>query len=581
MNKVDYQLFFKRRMVELMNSHTLDSYRVRTNNSLAILRELSYVLRSWVDGNVKRFETVEYCIDECKSLLNNDQFINNDYNIKIVFLEVLNDYVKESKSKKDELIIDKSEKVIFWADEFYNTNDSSYLGVLLNAIRSLVMTDDEFQDEDFMTRFSSFDSLLSSFACELLRRGYSKVFLYKYFKTMSVNRNHLPFEVSFNRMYDKFINPNSNNYKVIIRLEFNTKQAADIATDHLDSLLEIIPEETAGIDKLPNYYRNGIGNIRFFIIDEEALDSHSAAIKANDELQIQLDSQQEHIKDMKLPSQALVLQNVGDDIKLMTERFFILDTGGEFMRFEENRLHQELENIRNNNNIEKDVKDRLMASLRHLRIGDGQTDIDQQFVNYWIALEFIFSSSSKNDNTYQRIKDHLVSILSTCYLKRNLLYIKNWLVKTNLILEGDDIVATINNDGFVNDLENILLKYRMKKLKSHIINRDSIKKYVDLHKSNLLQHLSRIYRLRNELVHEAAIKQDIVNVTSNLRFYLVFVINQMVGFFSDVENDESKKTMLKFFWNYEKHEMLILKSQDRNEKLKSIMNVKIFNSYIV
>ena len=121
----------------------------------------------------------------------------------------------------------------------------------------------------------------------------------------------------------------------------------------------------------------------------------------------------------------------------------------------------------------------------------------------------------------------------------------------------------------------------MKKLKSHIINRDSIKKYVDLHKSNLLQHLSRIYRLRNELVHEAAIKQDIVNVTSNLRFYLVFVINQMVGFFSDVENDESKKTMLKFFWNYEKHEMLILKSQDRNEKLKSIMNVKIFNSYIV
>ena len=581
MNKVDYQLFFKRRMVELMNSHTLDSYRVRTNNSLAILRELSYVLRSWVDGNVKRFETVEYCIDECKSLLNNDQFLNNDKNIKTVFLEVLNDYVKESKSKKDELIIDKSEKLIFWADEIYNTNDSSYLGVLLNAIRSLVMTDDEFQDEDFMTRFSSFDSLLSSFACELLRRGYSKVFLYKYFKTMSVNRNHLPFEVSFNRMYDKFINPNSNNYKVIIRLEFNTKQAADIATDHLDSLLEIIPEETAGIDKLPNYYRNGIGNIRFFIIDEEALDSHSAAIKANDELQIQLDSQQEHIKDMKLPSQALVLQNVGDDIKLMTERFFILDTGGEFMRFEENRLHQELENIRNNNNIEKDVKDRLMASLRHLRIGDGQTDIDQQFVNYWIALEFIFSSSSKNDNTYQRIKDHLVSILSTCYLKRNLLYIKNWLVKTNLILEGDDIVATINNDGFVNDLENILLKYRMKKLKSHIINRDSIKKYVDLHKSNLLQHLSRIYRLRNELVHEAAIKQDIVNVTSNLRFYLVFVINQMVGFFSDVENDESKKTMLKFFWNYEKHEMLILKSQDRNEKLKSIMNVKIFNSYIV
>lgn len=581
MNKEDFQLFFKRRMVELTDSHTLDSYRVRTNNSLTILRELSNILRSWVDGNVKRFETVEYCIEECMLLLNNDQHISNAGNMKSVFLYALEDYAKKSKEKKDEPVIEISKKIIFWVDEIYNANDSGYLGNLLNAIRATVMTEEVFSDGEFMPRFYSFDSLLSSFACELLRRGYSKVFLYKYFKTMLVNRNQLPFDTSFNSMFEMFMNHNNYTYKVIIKLNFNTKDAADIACEYLDSLVKRIPEETGGIDKLPNYYRTGRGNVRFFIKDIDALDPHSAAIKADDELQYQLDSQQEHIKDIKLPSRALVLQEEGDNYRIMTEQFFILDTGGEFMRYEENQLHQKLGNIRNNANIEKDVIDRLMASLRHLRIGDGQTDIDQQFINYWIALEFIFSSSSRSDNTYQRIKEHLISILSTCYLKRNLLYIKKWLCKTNLVNEEDDIIGIINNDQFVNGLDNILLKYRMKRMKSHIREKDSIKKYVDMHRSNLLQHLSRIYRLRNELVHEAAIKQDIVNIASNLRFYLVFVINQMVGFFSDEEYNGSRKTMLKFFWNYEKHNILISKSQDVDEKLQSIMNVKIYNSYIV
>ena len=75
MNKSDIQSFFKRRMVELLDKHTLDSYRVRTNNSMTILKELRYVLVSWVDGNVKRFETVEFCINECKALINKDDFV--------------------------------------------------------------------------------------------------------------------------------------------------------------------------------------------------------------------------------------------------------------------------------------------------------------------------------------------------------------------------------------------------------------------------------------------------------------------------------------------------------------------------
>ena len=228
-----------------------------------------------------------------------------------------------------------------------------------------------------------------------------------------------------------------------------------------------------------------------------------------------------------------------------------------------------------------DIKDRLFAALRHLRIGDAQTDIDQQFINYWIALEFIFASSSRNDNTFQRIKDNLVRIMTVCYVKRNLLYLKNWTVMTGLLDVKDDIVTKVNDDAFVESVPNILLRYRLKNMKANIRQKESIKDYIKMHETNLLQHLSRIYRLRNELVHEAAIKQDIVNVTSNLRFYLVFVINQMVGFFSDSVFGVKQKSMLNFFWTYEKYEMSIEEASDKDKKVEALRNVKIFNSYII
>ena len=223
----------------------------------------------------------------------------------------------------------------------------------------------------------------------------------------------------------------------------------------------------------------------------------------------------------------------------------------------------------------------MSASLRHLRIGDSQADIDQQFINYWIALEFIFASSSRNDNTYKRIKENLVRIMTTCYIKRNILYIKNWCEKKNLLNNEEDILEKIKNDDFLNSVNDKLLWYRLKNLKSHVREESSIKEYIKAHSINLLRHLSRIYRLRNELVHEAAIKQDIVNVTSNLRFYLVFVINQMVGYFSDNDQYIKRKSMLSFFWTYEKYEASIAKTNGVDNKLKVIDNIKIFKSCII
>ena len=89
-------------------------------------------------------------------------------------------------------------------------------------------------------------------------------------------------------------------------------------------------------------------------------------------------------------------------------------------------------------------------------------------------------------------------------------------------------------------------------IKSHLRNKDSIKTYLTRHKKNIEQHITRIYRLRNELIHEAAIKQDIANVTSNLRSYLIFILNQLIFHFSASNYyDMKSREMTQFFLMYE------------------------------
>jgi hypothetical protein len=125
-------------------------------------------------------------------------------------------------------------------------------------------------------------------------------------------------------------------------------------------------------------------------------------------------------------------------------------------------------------------------------------------------------------------------------------------------------------------MHNILERFRAKNMKSHLHSRDNIKNYIKAHKDHLLQHIVRIYRLRNELVHEAAIKQDIMNVTSNLRFYLTFVLNQLIGFSVEESRKTNEVSMERFFWFYAIWEKLIM-SEDAKE---GALQVPIANNYV-
>lgn len=459
MKKEDFQEFFKQRMAEIMHKDTLDSYRVRANNAHTILKELSYVMEGWIAGNIKRFETVELCVDETISLIEKDNCLVFSNYTKDLFIKDLKGYVRESK---DKLLIENTNKIIYLVNECLITNEGVFLSRLIEKIEEQVTIDEEIEDKLFTPKLREFDNLLSSFACELLTIGYSKRYLYKFFNSFKKNRKGLTFEDAFSEMKHKFLNKKLLTFIVAIKLNFKYIKNAQAATEVVEQLKDEIPEE---LKKYVGIHKSFVAkkkSVRFFIKNVTALDAYMAVRLAYEHLSKLLDYKQDVIYGYSLPNYALAFMLKGDSFSVSTEKFFELDNGGQFLKDEGNMLYEKLNCIDRSLLVSADVKDRITAALRHLRIGDGQVELEQQFINYWIALEFIFASSSSNDNTYSRIKENLVNILSACYVKRNLLYLENWMRREDMLNDGENIIEKIKGEEMEWPIENILLKYRVK-----------------------------------------------------------------------------------------------------------------------
>lgn len=577
MDKEDLQKYFKYRMSEILHKDTLDSFRVRTNNSMTILNELKSVLENWINGNIKRYLTVEYCVDECLSLIQNDDCLDYSFYDKLLFEKEIKDFKAKQKAKQNEICYIESKRLLYFISLCIASNNNLYLNKLVDSIEAQLTNPATISDSDFIPTLDRLDKIISAFACELLRKGYSKVYLYSFFKSFKLNYRGLSFEDAFNELKEKLVNVQKKKYVVVFKLGFFNTNMAIKATSDIIKIKEEIPKNLRELITEQHGYREKGPKVRFYITEKEAFDSAMAAILSHDELSEDFDFNLNSIKSVSIPTTALTFCYNIDTLtyNIRTEKVFVLDKGEWNDEHQEYNLYEKLRKIESSSNVSQEVKDRIKSAIRHLRIGDYQSEIEQQFINYWIGLEFIFASASSNESTYERIKKYFILVSQACYIQRNMKYLNNWLIKSHKIGSEEKYWEKNDLDALIDSLDNILLKYRLKKMKAHLKDGDCVKNYLKVHKTNLEQHLARIYRLRNELIHEAAIKQDIANVTSNLRAYLVFILNQLINYFSDTHIILSVD-MLQFQLKYESCVNLIKK----NHSIEHIMAVPLTNGYI-
>ena len=190
-------------------------------------------------------------------------------------------------------------------------------------------------------------------------------------------------------------------------------------------------------------------------------------------------------------------------------------------------------------------------------------------------MEFLFSTPLASDSTFGRIKDNLINILTSCYGRRN---IKALDEQIQQVADAVTIPNIWKPDAIKEITETldlpVLLKYRLHRYGIHLLSgKDKqIRGYLERHKKNVGWQIARIYRLRNELIHEAAIRQDIEGLTSNLRYYLIFVLTNAVVYFSEKAEVSSSLNrtfdMESFFMYYD----LLRMSIENNCTLENILN---------
>ena len=422
-------------------------------------------------------------------------------------------------------------------------------------------------------------------ACQLIYEGYSQRHLYN--NSMTLLDNMDDFESAFcvfkenhhhkneKKRYDiVFKVMGGNNKKVLTLKNFTAQVPQDLLEEDLKQ-------------PIVNFC-NTHGNWIYYHQQVEAHDSVTAISMAKDLMDFDLDRivLGYSMLEVKMNRMALVVIKSQEGKYCMIRPVTVLDTYYADDANTAQRMKDSIDKILSNNYIAKDVKDRLRSALRHLRMGNTETDAGQKLVNYWVALEFLFSSPKSSESTISRLEKNLVNILSCSYARRMMMFLnknlRRYTANRPFLPLWENSVAQL--DELTAMQKTLLMRHHLMQVKSHLFGHsDKAKNFVTTHRNHLQWQIYRIYRYRNQLIHEAAILPGLDNVIRCLHYYLVFVLDQMIGYFT--HSELKNLNMDSFFYEYEQiwkrvNAALKASGMSSEERLKVMMEVPLYQELV-
>jgi len=569
------QDYIKERFVEIFDNKTLDSYRVRVNNTFTLLLEAIEDIKARLENRIKSFTTVQSCLEELVHSIETDKCLKYTVYSREKLIKILTDFIKEQKGKED---FSRYSFILFLIERIAKDNEKNYLPFLFEKVTDILNDTSDLTDDNFEDTVHTLDDLILNIGSHLISIGYSKIHLYSTAKELAQSSHFIE---DFKKFSESCLLESKRDFMVVLKINIPIKILNKGEIPGLVKEIENkdILQDLSKYSYLQSFIKK-FDNSRFYISTIQALDDFSAMKEAADRLATILDQLNLGLSNMKASAvhQGLALfKNEDGHYSHKFGRYYRTD--GRYYNDIKKviSLQNYLSRIQRRKDINKDVKDRLQSAFRHLRIANYSMEIEEKFLNYWIAIEFLFSSPLSTEKTFERLRDNLSTILYCCYGKRNLEYLNDSLHKSGTLPDDENFWEKDDLTSLINRQTSLLLKYRIIRMKRHFLDdNQERRKYLDRHFTTVNQHITRIYRLRNELVHEAALKQDIENVTSNLQYYLIFVLNQMIDYFG--KDEPTGKTMDDFFNEY-KIIRIKLKEED-NLTVKDLLDVP-FNHILI
>lgn len=544
------QKFFIEKSLELLYLGSIDSYRVRLNNPKKILEELNYCLEQFELKRIKHFFTIKAkdnskkaLIDEAASLINSDPSY-------LTFDSISKDYLNKLFKNIDEF----NYKKVTSAVHILLNENANFLKNVISGLEELLKKND-----NRLCELEKIDKTMNSLFSELISIGFSKGFLYKlvYGIFVSSRKEDYKFEDYFHN-FKKRILDTLVTHEVIFRIDTTQK-----VYDSISAFPHPVLKLSDSIDdvQLHGRKRNELKSFnapasarKFITCSIQAIDYLAALKKARSILSEYLDVIDLGLSDEfpQIHHRALVIDSRSPNKGGFQNNRNIMD--GKYRVEKEYYLEftRKLSAILKNENIIGETKEKIKSAIRYLRLGNQSTEVEHKFINYWIGLEYLFSNY-ESQNTINRIKEHFINADCLAYVKRNIYSFKKSFLQLStanidsIISFKSDDESVLAHEAFYNEIGTKLfsvfplLAYRALKLKQWFFREKkeaNAMDYLKSHRANLEIHFSRIYRLRNEIIHDAATNTNNEQIASNLRYYLTFILNELIDFLSKSQDEK-------------------------------------------
>ena len=568
------EAFFLEKALELLNNKTLDTNRLKLNNPYTTIIELTNVCNDLNKGKLKNVDYAKSVAEETAKMLRNKHYLKSN-TISIEFFKtLLKD--KGQIGKKDYHRIIKSGTLIISENKNYLETLFDHTFDFINSRRKLVTLDFEEMRE--------FSRLIEYLFIELNHQNYSKFYLNRFVTAVFCGLDALDFEQRF-EIIRSLNDRREEEFEVVFGFD-TTKfdlRKVKIFSNELKVFKKSDKNRVIAITK------NAAQN---FIDENENHLLISIKVKTKDYYQALNASRKKLFKILDL----LYLGYSDKNISLIDECFIIGSKNPEKSSSFPTMYHIDghynshkslyellLKKVSklNNSEINQETLNKLNSSIRYLRMGGESQEIINKFINYWIGLEYLFSTYDANAHTVGRLRASFKRCHSLIYLKRNLSEFHKDIIR----LKENGYITSFNSDlNYLNDVKcyneilsnstSPLLKFRAQYYKNLLEDKEKVRAAIQNHLNNLDWNLNRIYRIRNEIVHNAAIKEDIAVLTSHLRYYLTFIINGLIDFLSNHPQDLNSDDLINIDDYFTLQDLQLSSLEKTNLQLTELLKIK-------
>ena len=558
------QKYFVFRWLELYNQYTIDSFRYRAMNSHSIINELLNVIVSvekgiWNEVNIKLVK------EEALDVIIKDLVLKNNIYVDEV-KKALENIVEKQKPTHDD-----RERLKVSLLGIHTDLQRRYWEELITGLKESIGKDD----------LDTIEWYISALATYLVNAGHDRAYLYDSCINILNDRQDKDFSYFYESLVAR-VQPQLKQYNTYLKLkgehdylkgymlghEFRSNIMVDITSTPVKNFISEIP-------------------VVFAINQIKAMDGESAASIAQFRLSSLLDVIHYANPKARINAETDCLVRHNEDYQVYSIVTPLL--GYQPDQNWLNKVNQQLIGIMSSRILDDESKDKLLGALRYFRLSYECGNSEQQFLNLWIALEYMVRSGGKQKIIIESIANSVPKSLALNHINRMVRDTIENIHRSQIRISKQfhscledrnipDFITLFKNDSAYQELmrsanDHPLLYYRLDKLHNILLSPEGIKSAVEGNQRDIYWHLARMYRFRNRIVHYAARDLNILGVTANLHTYVRTILNIVLyeistyGCFQDLQ-----EVFIKYQLGYDRYMEALENKDDKAVKPTIIAN---------